>query len=90
MMFRSDCDHMYFKAFKIFGCNTLRLTQKRGDYSRLRLKGLWHLRSYKTVSKHHTEMFEKFLEAHDYANPDDVREDCGLQAVDYFMPVKGQ
>jgi hypothetical protein len=83
MMYCSNCDHEYFKAFKIYGMNTIRISRKKDDASMLELVAMIQRRTLREVSLQHTNLFENTFKKKDLANA--TRRDCGMQYVDYWV-----
>jgi hypothetical protein len=88
IMFRSKCDPNYFKAFKIYKKNTIRLTRKKGDKSVLKLHKIMRKaqKSYfNGISKKHTALFENMFKVNDTKWSD--RHNLGMETVSYFSEV---
>lgn len=86
IMFNSSCDDNYFKAFKAYGRNTLRMTEKPGGGSALELLFLDPKTTLKWVSLKHTQLFEGIFGKQDKASI--KRVDYGLETVYYYMRDK--
>lgn len=85
MMFLSNCDPEYFKFFKIFGQNTLRLSLKANDNSELTLVKIIKNDAFMHVSAKHLSLFENiFKKFGSYPIP--LLKECGLRCVYYLWP----
>lgn len=86
LMWASSCDPDYFRAFKIFGCNTIRLTPKKTpNTGTLKLASLMPAEGSIPVSVAHTRLFEIIFKAKDPAA--NTLMYSSVQIVDYGMKL---